>query len=96
MRREWLTIEGVDPPILLPNRDKRVFMPSNDAAKAVRTEAETFSVTNSIGGATKLTSIAGGLFNHNNNKKGHHFRWRAFRGRKTGQGKNFPNVSNTR
>lgn len=94
MRQFWISEESVakdvTPPMKLMNKD-------NDAtAAAGPSAARDRALLLSVGGATKLTSLAGAIFNHKDNKKGQGDSFRIFFERELGYLISFPDTSNTR
>ncbi|EPS93541.1 hypothetical protein FOMPIDRAFT_1136038 [Fomitopsis schrenkii] len=90
--KEYWKAANVQGPCPLMNRDRASIHaqlgPSSDAAKLV---AET-----SEGGAVKLTTLAGAIFNHHDDKKGQQDVFRIFMEHAIGYIIHFPETSNTR
>ncbi|THH04966.1 hypothetical protein EW146_g10032 [Bondarzewia mesenterica] len=90
MMRAFWTKEGLEPPLLLLNRDNRAAMSSGDSATKTRIEAV------SERGAVKTTSLAGTIFRHKDDKKGQQDNFRVFFEQTFGFIVTFPDTSNTR
>lgn len=85
----WIE-NGFEGPCYLMNRD-------NDAAAALgNSAARTRALEKSVGGAIKLTELAGALFRHKNDKKGQQDSMRFFFASVLGRLLTFPDTSNTR
>ncbi|EIW58834.1 uncharacterized protein TRAVEDRAFT_101714, partial [Trametes versicolor FP-101664 SS1] len=80
---------GVQPPILLMNRD-------NDAATRAGSVAKAQAEERSCGGGVKLAELAGALFRHKDDKKGQQDATRFFFESTLGFQFSFPDTSNTR
>jgi hypothetical protein len=89
MRKFWTT-EELTPPIQLMNKD------NDAAATAGPSSARDRAIAVSVGGASKLTSLAGAIFNHKDEKKGQGDTFRIFFERELGYLVSFPDTSNTR
>jgi hypothetical protein len=85
----WWTENKVVGPIKLMNRD-------NAAAASAGGTVGTRAAEVSQGGAVKLTSLAGALFNHKDDKKGQHDTYRFYMEAAFGYIISFPDTSNTR
>ncbi|KAH8094872.1 hypothetical protein BXZ70DRAFT_1009820 [Cristinia sonorae] len=90
MMRMWKE-NGWTGPVALPNRDNAVALRSV-AATASKAHAEKATEA----GAVKLTSLAGAIFNHKDDKKGQQDTARNFFELHLGYALNFPDTSNTR
>ncbi|KAI0323924.1 hypothetical protein GY45DRAFT_1213602, partial [Cubamyces sp. BRFM 1775] len=89
MMKFW-SLAGLQPPVLLMNRD-------NDAAARAGTSAAAARATEkSCGGAVKLAELAGALFRHKDNKQGQQDVTRYFFEAALGERFTFPDTSNTR
>jgi hypothetical protein len=77
-------------PVKLINRD------TTKAAAVGGSAAEEWAEESSEGGAVKLTSLAGGVFRHKDDKKGQQDTYRMFFEEKLGYVVTFPDTSNTR
>ncbi|KAH6912232.1 hypothetical protein BKA70DRAFT_1535548 [Coprinopsis sp. MPI-PUGE-AT-0042] len=81
---------GVVGPVKLMNKD-------NDAAASLgNSQAQARANEISEGGAVKLTSLAGAVFNHKDDKKGQQDTYRSFCEARLGYSISFPDTSNTR
>ncbi|KAF8193696.1 hypothetical protein BJ912DRAFT_1091697 [Pholiota molesta] len=89
MRKFWIS-EDLTPPIQLMNKD------NDAAATAGPSSARDRAIAVSIGGASKLTSLAGAIFNHKDEKKGQGDTFRIFFENALGYLISFPDTSNTR
>ncbi|KAG1736450.1 uncharacterized protein EDB91DRAFT_1292136 [Suillus paluster] len=95
---KWWADNGVPPPVLLANKDNTAMIQLAEmvdaSAAAVR---QPFEVSSRSG--VKVTSIAGTLFNHKDDKKGqgdiHQFFFMQVKGNVKGASKKFPDTSNT-
>jgi hypothetical protein len=83
------------PPVLLPNKDHGAVISSMDVNPSYG-DAERHAVAVSDGGGVKTISLAGGIFNHKDSKKGHHDTYRAALCDHTGSFTVYADVSNTR
>jgi hypothetical protein len=81
---------GITAPIPLMNRDNTA------AAELGSSEAKTRAEKVTQAGAMKTTSLAGAIFNHKDDKKGHHDVWMDYIEDKLGHLVSFPDTSNTR
>ncbi|RDX39560.1 hypothetical protein OH76DRAFT_1523256 [Lentinus brumalis] len=81
---------GLQPPILLMNRDNEAASSSKDP----RTRRQ--ASNKSCGGAIKLVELAGAIFRHKDNKKGQQDSWRWYAESVLGHLITFPDTSNTR
>ncbi|KAI0070580.1 hypothetical protein K474DRAFT_1608449, partial [Panus rudis PR-1116 ss-1] len=86
----WWAEEGIPGPIKLMNRDNAAT--ATLGSDAARKRAEDLS----SGGGTKVVQLAGALFNHKDDKKGHQDSWRFHAEDKLGYRINFPDSSNIR
>ena len=92
----WWQDNNITPPVLLANRDNAAVLtdlPENmESANAIQERA--FHATSR--GGVKTTQLAGDIFNHKNDQKGHHdvFRW--WWKTNVGTDFTFPDTSNTR
>ena len=89
MKAFWITA-GLIPLVKLMNIDNAWAAASGSSA--AKTNAESVSQ----GGGTKLTSLAGAIFNHKDEKKGQADTYRIFFERELGYMISFPDTSNTR
>ncbi|KAH9853437.1 hypothetical protein C2E23DRAFT_104115 [Lenzites betulinus] len=97
---------GAVPPILLANKENASALRGVDietimaASSLLSTEdlspAELQALESSTRGGVKLTSLAGALFNHKDDKKGHHDTYSYYFREVVGQPLRFPDTSNTR
>ncbi|KAJ2923445.1 hypothetical protein H1R20_g13649, partial [Candolleomyces eurysporus] len=85
----WKDSDGPGP-VKLINRD------TTKAAAVGGSVVEEWAEETSEGGAVKLTSLAGGVFRHKDDKKGQQDTYRMFFERKLGYIVTFPDTSNTR
>ena len=83
-------------PVPLANRDNAAVIEFAAAGLDVETLASSRAREASIGGAAKLLSLMGALFNNKDDKKGLHDTYRWFMKANTGYLTPFPEVSNTR
>ncbi|KAI0718169.1 hypothetical protein C8T65DRAFT_639222 [Cerioporus squamosus] len=81
---------GLQPPILLMNRDNEAASSSKDPG--TRRQAS----SRSCGGAIKLVELAGAIFRHKDDKKGQQDSWRWYAESVLGRLTTFPDTSNTR
>ncbi|KAJ8489944.1 hypothetical protein ONZ51_g2649 [Trametes cubensis] len=89
MMKFW-SAAGLQPPVLLMNRDNDAAARSGASAAAAR------ATEKSCGGAVKLAELAGALFRHKDNKKGQQDATRYFFEAALGERFTFPDTSNTR
>ncbi|KAJ2977047.1 hypothetical protein NUW54_g11471 [Trametes sanguinea] len=97
---------GTTPPLLLTNKENTSALKGVDldvlaaASSLLSTEdltaAELRALESSTRGGVKLTSLAGALFNHKDDKKGHHDTYAFYFRETVGQPLRFPDTSNTR
>ncbi len=98
---------GLTPPVLLANKDNASTLQDIDPALlntttplasslSELTPAELRAFESSTRGAVKLTSLAGALFNHQDDKKGQHDTYLFYFREVVGQSVRFPDTSNTR
>ncbi|KAI0073103.1 hypothetical protein K474DRAFT_1650010 [Panus rudis PR-1116 ss-1] len=85
----WWGEQGLPGPIKLMNKD-------NAAAASLGADAKKRAEEASSGGGTKIVQLAGALFNHKDDKKGHQDSWRFYAEDKLGYRINFPDASNIR
>ena len=84
-------------PILMPNKDNRSALADLEDPSEASTPAELRALNTSTSGGVKATSIAGALFNHKDDKKGHQDLHRIyFQPIKNGDWIKFPDTSNIR
>ncbi|GJE89766.1 hypothetical protein PsYK624_058730 [Phanerochaete sordida] len=93
---EYWKALGHSAPVLLPNRDNRAVVELADASLAETSPAERRAALVSSGGAVKLASLAGSIFNHKDSKKGQHDTYLYHFLQLTGRTLTFPDTSNTR
>ncbi|CDO76930.1 hypothetical protein BN946_scf185006.g12 [Trametes cinnabarina] len=94
------------PPVLLANKENASILQDVDldvlaaASSLLSTEdltaAELRALESSTRGGVKLASLAGALFNHKDDKKGHHDTYVFYFRETIGQSLRFPDTSNTR
>ena len=94
----WKRNPSITGPIKLPNRDNAAVLenapgPTQPDAKT-KDQQDAFDKTES--GGIKATQLAGALFNHKDDKKGHHDEFRAWWQSHVGTPFTFPDTSNTR
>ena len=94
MGESW-ALNGLTPPVLLPNKDNDAVISSTDVDPGYG-DVERRAVAISEGGGVKTISLAGGIFNHKDSKKGHHDTYRAALCAQTGSFTVFADVSNMR
>ncbi|KAJ3818289.1 hypothetical protein F5880DRAFT_1491626 [Lentinula raphanica] len=87
----WWGENGVDPPVLLPNRD-------NDAAASLApgTAAAKRATEKSKGGGVKVSTLAGAVFRHKDRKRGQQDTLRFCFDKELGFSIEFPDTNNTR
>ena len=91
--------DNVEPPVLLANRDNDPVVRERVAALAqgdVPTPAQERAFHKSTRGAIKAAEIAGAIFNHKDDKKGHHDIFRYWWWEHVGIPFTFPDTSNNR
>lgn len=93
LREFWKTV-GVSP-CTLANRDNAPILDAIEDGRIDSTAAE-HAAASSGGGAVKLAELAGALFNHKDDKKGHQDAFRDYVKLKLGLTFTFPDTSNTR
>ena len=86
---EFWREENLTPPMKLMNKDNARAAASGSATAKENTEAVL------QGGGTKLTSLAGAIFNHKDDKKGQGDTFRMFFEQEIGYMISFPNTGNT-
>ena len=95
----WWSKNGLDGPVLLANRDNAPIIQEHNNQIAhgnTTTLAQERAFEQTARGGIKTTQLAGAIFNHKDDKKGHHdtFRWWWFEN--VGTQFTFPDTSNTR
>lgn len=96
---QWWKDNDVDGPILLANRDNDPVLQEREENMDLGeepTSVQTRALRNTSGGAIKLAQIAGALFNHKDDKKGHHDVFRYWWWENTDIQFTFPDTSNNR
>ena len=73
----WWEKNGVEPPVLLANRDNAAVLKDKSPTDDVATPAQERAFQMTTHGGVKTAQIAGEIFNNKNDKKGHHdaFQW---------------------
>jgi hypothetical protein len=94
MGESW-ALNGLTAPVLLSNKDNDAVISSMDIDPGYG-DAERRAVAVSEGGGMKTISLAGGIFNHKDSKKGHHDTYCAALCDHTGSFTVYADVSNTR
>jgi hypothetical protein len=94
--KKWWEENDIDPPILLANRDNAAVLKEVEPGDDVVTPAQERAFEMTDRGGIKATQLAGAIFNHKNDKVGHHnvFRW--WWEKNVGSQFTFPDTSNTR
>ncbi|KAF8799746.1 hypothetical protein BYT27DRAFT_7119758, partial [Phlegmacium glaucopus] len=94
--KKWWEENDIDPPILLANRDNPAVLKEVGPGDDVVTSAQECAFEMTDRGGIKATQLAGAIFNHKNDKVGHHnvFRW--WWEKNVGSQFTFPDTSNTR
>ncbi|KAI0040499.1 hypothetical protein FA95DRAFT_1585006 [Auriscalpium vulgare] len=95
MKAYWTTVED-EGPVLLMNRDNAAVAAAASSDAAGQSDAERRAHAVSEGGGVKLTSLAGLVFNQNDDKKGQQDTFRIFFEHALGFVVHFPETSNTR
>lgn len=62
---------NIPPPVLMPNKDNQSALADLKDPSETSNPAELQALNTSTSGGIKTTSIAGALFNHKDDKKGH-------------------------
>jgi hypothetical protein len=92
----WWEENSTEPPVLLANRDNAAVLKEISAKKDDMTSAQEHALEMTARGGVKATQLAGAIFNHKDDKKGHHdvfcFWWRSHINTEF----TFPDTSNTR
>jgi len=95
----WWEEQGLEGPVLLANRENDPVIQERTAALEqgdTPTPAQEQAFGRSTRGAIKMAEIAGALFNHKDNKKGHHDVFRFWWWENVGTPFTFPDTSNNR
>ncbi|KAF7970056.1 hypothetical protein HWV62_25298 [Athelia sp. TMB] len=95
MARAWFEIPGATPPVLLANKANDITL-SNMSSDGPRTEPEKHALEVTTRGGIKAVSLAGAIFNNQNDKKGQQDTHRQFFEHQFQYTFNFPDTSNTR
>ena len=86
---------NIPPPVLMPNKDNQSALADLKDPSETSNPAELQALNTSTSGGIKTTSIAGALFNHKDDKKGHQdLHWIYFQPIKKGAWIKFPDTSN--
>ena len=96
---KWWKEHGVQGPVILANQDNDTVLEERDQAIACRDEvtpAQDQALNRSTCGAIKTAQIAGAIFNHKDDKKGHHDFFRDWWKKHVGTSFTFPDTSNNR
>jgi hypothetical protein len=96
---KWWKEHHIDGPILLANRDNDIVVEERNQAIAQGDEvtpAQEQALNRSTRGAIKTAQIAGAIFNHKDDKKGHHDFFRDWWKKHVGIPFTFPDTSNNR
>ena len=91
----WWKLNGVTPPIALPNRDNAATMKDGLQSDTVLPSQERATKSTDSGGI-KAAELAGNIFNHKNDTKGYHDTFRLWWEANVGENFTFPDTSNTR
>ncbi|KAF8813548.1 hypothetical protein BYT27DRAFT_7251075 [Phlegmacium glaucopus] len=94
--KKWWEENDIDPRILLANRDNAAVLKEVGPGDDVVTSAQERAFEMTDRGGITATQLAGAIFNHKNDKVGHHnvFRW--WWEKNVGSQFTFPDTSNTR
>ncbi|KAF8814047.1 hypothetical protein BYT27DRAFT_7206409 [Phlegmacium glaucopus] len=95
----WWKENGLEGPVLLANRDNNPVVQERIAAIEqgdIPTSAQERAFNQSTHGAIKMAEIAGAIFNHKDDKKGHHDIFRYWWWEHVGTPFTFPDTSNNR
>ncbi|KAF8804582.1 hypothetical protein BYT27DRAFT_7213745 [Phlegmacium glaucopus] len=95
----WWKENGLEGPVLLANRDNNPVVQEQIAAIEqgdIPTSAQVGAFNQSTRGAIKMAEIAGAIFNHKDDKKGHHDIFRYWWWEHVGTPFTFPDTSNNR
>ena len=90
----WWKLNGVTPPIALPNRDNAATM-KDSLQSDTATPSQKRAAKNTDSGGVKATELAGNIFNHKNDTKGYHDTFRLWWEANVGHNFTFPDTSNT-
>ncbi len=96
---KWWKGHGVQGPVILANRDNDTVLEEREQAIACGDEvtpAQDRALNRSTCGAIKTAQIAGAIFNHKDDKKGHHDFFRDWWKEHVGTPFTFPDTSNNR
>jgi hypothetical protein len=96
---KWWKEHHVEGPVLLANRDNDIVLEERNQAIAHGDEvtpAQEQALNRSTCGAIKTAQIAGAIFNHKDDKKGHHDFFRDWWKKHVGTSFTFPDTSNNR
>ncbi|KAH9949428.1 hypothetical protein B0H21DRAFT_820030 [Amylocystis lapponica] len=95
MQAAWKLL-GLDPPILLANKDNAATLELASTTTEAVSVAEEHVLNVSGRGGVKTTSLAGAMFNHKDDKKGQQDTHQYYMRQVTGKPFMFPDTSNTR
>ena len=96
---KWWKEHHIEGPVLLANRDNNIVLEERNQAIAYGNEitpAQEQALNRSTCGAIKTAQIAGAIFNHKDDKKGHHDFFRDWWKKHVGKPFTFPDTSNNR
>jgi hypothetical protein len=93
---KWWEKHKQTPPILLANRDNAAVLADMVSDSNTITPAQERAFESTARGGIKATQLAGALFNHKDDKKGHHNIFRFWWRENVGSEFTFPDTSNTR
>ncbi|KAI0026605.1 hypothetical protein K488DRAFT_65765, partial [Vararia minispora EC-137] len=99
MKAFWASLQDSSGPVLLPNRDNAATVAASQSTSGVPTKqsaAATRAEGVSDSGGVKLTTLAGLIFNHHDDKKGQQRNFRIFFEHALGYSVSFPHTSNNR
>ena len=91
----WWGENGIQPPVLLANRDNAAVLKDISSEQGIVTPAQERAFEMTSKGAIKATQLAGAIFNHKDDKKGHHNTFRYWWKEHVGIDFTFPDTSNT-
>ena len=92
----WWEENDVTPPVLLANRDNAAVLKEASLNQGDLTPAQERAFQMTARGGVKATQIAGAVFNHKDDKKGHQNTFRYWWEKQTKSEFTFPDTSNTR
>jgi hypothetical protein len=92
----WWEENEIQPPVLLANRDNAAVLNEISSEQGTVTPAQERAFEMTSRGAIKATQLAGAIFNHKDDKKGHHNVFRYWWKDHVKTDFTFPDTSNTR